>query len=191
MYIKLHSFILVDSFDFEKFIFMQCSVDGINCLIWKRRVSYLLILDKTYYVTVTEKPSATDEISKKQIEKWEENNEFARAACLSPMQDALILLFEDKKMAKEILGALEKKYGGKYDTYVQLLLENYNGLSMSDSSVVGHVNHMAFVTKDLLTIGNPISDKMPVSTILNILPPFLDSVVTTINCSGQDLTIDS
>ena len=39
------------------------------------------------------------------------------------MQDALILFFEDTKMAKEIPSALEKKYGGKPETYIQLLLE--------------------------------------------------------------------
>ena len=42
-------------------------LNGVSYFIWKRRVSYLPIHDKTYYVIVIEEPS--DEIPKKQIEK--------------------------------------------------------------------------------------------------------------------------
>lgn len=143
-------------------------------------------------MTSAEKPSGTNDASKRTAAKWEEDNELAKAALLSHMQDDLIPLFEDIKMAKEILSALEQKYGGKYDTYVQLLLDKFNGLTMSEySSVVDHVNHMALIAKDLSVAGNTISDKMQVSTILNSLPPSWDSVVTAINCSGQVLTMDT
>ena len=124
--------------------------------------------------------------------KWEECNEIAKAALLSHMQDDLIPLFEDFKITKEILNALEQKYGSKSNTYVQLLLEKFSGMRMGeDISVVVHVNHMALIAKDLIVSGNQIPKKMQVSTILNSLPSSWDSVVMSINCSGNDLTMDT
>lgn len=46
----------------------------------------------------------------------EEDNDIAKATLLSHMQDDLIPLFEDCKTTKEILIALEIKYGGKSTT---------------------------------------------------------------------------
>ena len=147
------------------------NLNGINYSMWKRRVSYLLIHDKTHYVTFIEKPLDTDDASVKEKVKWEECNEIAKAALLSHMQDDLIPLFEDFKTAKEILNALEQKYGSKSNTYVQLLLEKFNRMRMGeDISVVDHVNHMALIAKDLTVSGNQIPEKMQVSTILNSLP---------------------
>ena len=40
-------------------------LNGINYSMWKRRVSYLLIHDKTHYVTFIEKPLGADARKKK------------------------------------------------------------------------------------------------------------------------------
>ena len=55
-----------------------------------------------------------------------------KVALLSYMQDDLIPSFEDLKNAKEILNALEQKYGGKSNTYVQLLLKKFNEMRMRE-----------------------------------------------------------
>lgn len=73
---------------------------------------------------------------------------------------------------QEILSALQIKYGRESSTHIQLLFEKSNTLTMDeDPSVVGHVNHMTLVAKDLSTARISMSDKMQNSTILNILPP--------------------
>lgn len=109
----------------------------------------------------------------------------------SHMQNNLIPLFKDSKSVVEIFERLEYKYSRKSSTYIQLLLEWFNALTMfEDSSMMGHVNHMAFIVKVLVTSGNPIIDKMQVSTILNSLLPSRDLVVISLNC-GNELSLDS
>ncbi len=45
------------------------------------------------------------------------------------MQDNLIPFYEDFKIAKEITDMLEDKYGPKFETYIQILLEKYGNLA--------------------------------------------------------------
>lgn len=65
------------------------------------------------------------------------------------MQDELIPLFEDYKIAKEMMKALHAKYSAKYQTHVQLLLEKINGIYTKEGNdAVNHVNNMTLLAKD-------------------------------------------
>jgi len=51
------------------------------------------------------------------------------------MKDSIIPLFEGHEIAKDMMEALDKRYGPRSDTHIQLLLDKYNNTRMGD-----HVN---------------------------------------------------
>ncbi|KAK4845445.1 hypothetical protein QYF36_005192 [Acer negundo] len=77
------------------------------------------------------------------------------------MQDELIPLYEGFDTARKIMDMLEDKYGPKSETYIQLLLEQFNALKMSENdSMLDHILKLEIIAKDLSNAGHEISDKM-------------------------------
>lgn len=87
-------------------------------------ISYLLILDKMSYVYDHWQTFQSWFRFQKLKDKWEEDNDIAKAAMLSHIQDDLIPLFKDCKMVKEILSTLEIKYGRKSNTAYNCCLKS-------------------------------------------------------------------
>lgn len=163
-------------------------LNNINHRIWKRRITYLLTHEKTLYTLKTDKPSAAS----RNFVKWEEDNALAIATILNHMEDDLIPLYEGYDTAKEIMDVLDEKYGPKSQTYIQLLLEKYNGSRMNENDdMVDHITKMEVLAKDLSNAGHPIPDKMQVSTLLNSLPKSWDHVVTSLTYGQKELSMNN
>ena len=64
--------------------------------------------------------------------------------------------------------ALEAKYGPRYDTHVQLLLDKFNSTRINEGD---HINTMELLAKKMADVDNSVSNKMQVTTILNSLLP--------------------
>ncbi|KAI9181929.1 hypothetical protein LWI28_020149 [Acer negundo] len=106
------------------------------------------------------------------------------------MQDELIPLYEGFDTARKIMDMLEDKYGPKSETYIQLLLEQFNALKMFENdSMVDHILKLEIIAKDLSNAGHEISDIMQVSTLLNSLPESWDHVVTSLTYGQKDLSM--
>ena len=104
---------------------------------------------------------------------------------LHHMKD-IIPLFEERPTAKEMMDALETKYGCRFDTQKQLLLNKFNNIKMNEVDVVGdHVNQLELIVKELEDVGHTLSDKMQVTVVLNSLPLSWDHVVTSLMHSGK------
>ncbi|XP_050102770.1 uncharacterized protein LOC126582652 [Malus sylvestris] len=147
-----------------------------NYRIWKRRITYLLTHDKTLYTIKDKRPLGPSRV----YNKWVEDNELAKATILNYLEDKLIPLYEECDSIKEIMDVLEKKYGPKSQTYIQLLLEKYNGTKMEETdSMVDHITKMEVVAKDLANAGHLVSDKMQGSVLLGSLPNSWENVVTS------------
>ncbi|KAF3788080.1 Retrovirus-related Pol polyprotein from transposon TNT 1-94 [Nymphaea thermarum] len=70
-------------------------------------------------------------------------------------------------------------------------LSRYNSYRMKElDSVMNHVNKMLVMAKDLVVVGNVISDNMQISTILNSLPPSWDVAVTVLSLQFDNLTLE-
>jgi hypothetical protein len=171
------------------------SLNGINFRMWKRHISYVLTHERTLYTLTTSRPEIIEEndgYAVKKREKWMEDDLMARATLLHSMKDNIIPLFEGHETTKEIMDALEEKYGPRSDTHIQLLLDKYNSTRMNEDDYVGDfVNQMELIAKELAYAGHPISDKMQVTTILNGLPLSWEHVITSLTHSGKDISIIS
>ncbi|KAM1500447.1 hypothetical protein ACFX10_023002 [Malus domestica] len=163
-------------------------LNNVNYRIWKRRITYLLTHDKTLYTIKDERPLGPSRV----YNKWVEDNELAKATILNYMEDKLIPLYEEYDSAKEIMDVLEKKYGPKSQTYIQLLLEKYNGTKMEETdSMVDHITKMEVMAKDLANAGHPVSDQMQVSVLLGSLPNSWENVVTSMTYGQVELTMNT
>ena len=171
------------------------SLNGMNFRMWQRHIIYVLTHEKTQYTLTSEKPDRVDLIdgeAKKMQEKWEEDDLMGSATLLHNMKDNIIPLFEGHEFAKEMIEALETKYGLRFDTHIQLLLDKYNCSRMNDGENVGEfVNQMELIAKELANAGHPVTDKMQVTTILNNLPLSWEHVVTSLTLSGKEVSMVS
>ena len=109
---------------------------------------------------------------------------------LHHIKDNIIPLFEERPTAKDMMDALETKYGCRSDTQIQLLLDKFNNIKMNEGDVVGdHVNQLELIEKELTDVGHTLSDKMQVIVVLKSLPPSWDHVVTSLTLSGKELAM--
>uniref|UniRef100_A0A2N9F1D3 CCHC-type domain-containing protein n=1 Tax=Fagus sylvatica TaxID=28930 RepID=A0A2N9F1D3_FAGSY len=109
---------------------------------------------------------------------------------LHHMKDNIIPLFEERPTAKEIMDALETKYGCRSDTQIQLLLDKFNNIKMNEGDAIGdHVNQLKLIAKELADAGHTLSDKMQVTIVLNSLPSSWDHVVTSLTHLGNKLAM--
>ena len=170
-------------------------LNGFNFQSWKRHIKYLLTHERNLYTLSTTKPVPIDKNDNEGIKakvNWEVDDSLAKASMLHHMKDNIIPLFEDKETAKELMEALEAKYGPRFDTHVQLLLDKFNGTRMNEGDYIGdHINTMDFLAKELANADNPVLNKMQVTTILNILLSSWDHIVTTLTHSGKEVTMIS
>jgi hypothetical protein len=73
-------------------------------------------------------------------------------ATLYNMKDNIIPLFKEHEIAKEIMDALEEKYGPRSDTHIQLFLNKYNSTRINEDDFVGNfVNQMVLIVSHLIT----------------------------------------
>jgi hypothetical protein len=94
-------------------------LNGINYRAWRRHISYLLTHDKTLYTLSTTKlDQSDDQETEKLRKKWDEDDALAKASILHHMKDNIIPLFEERPTTKEMMDALETKYGCRFDTQI-------------------------------------------------------------------------
>jgi hypothetical protein len=163
--------------------------------MWKRKISYVLTHEKLLYTLNSIKPELDgqqDRVIIKKQEKWLEDDLLARATLLHNMKSNIIPLFEEHNSAKDMMEALENKYGPRSDTHIQWLLNKYNNSRMEENNYVGdYVNQVKLIAKELSNAGHPASDKMQVTIILNSLPLSWEYVVTSLTLSIKDIFMTS
>jgi hypothetical protein len=135
-------------------------LNGINYRAWRRHISYLLTHDKTLHTLSTTKPDQSDDQQTEKLrKKWDEDDALAKASMLHHMKDNIIHLFEERPTTKEMMDALEMKYGCRSDTQIQLLLDKFNNIKMNEGDVVeDHVNQLELIAKELANAGHTLSE---------------------------------
>ncbi|XP_075658960.1 uncharacterized protein LOC142628809 [Castanea sativa] len=150
-------------------------LNGANHSVWKFHIYHVLFQDKVKYVidisTPTPPPENANCGAKRMYEKHLEDDKTTRNILLTFMEPDIEILFKEYTHAKTMFDAI-------IEAYIQILIERFNGTMMNESdNVIEHVNKMIVIAKELAILGNPIPNKMQVSTILHSLPNSWDSAV--------------
>ena len=164
-------------------------LNGANHSVWKHRIRHILFLDKVEYVIdigiPTPPPENSNAATKRMYKKHLEDDKTTRNILLKFMEPDIEILFEEYTHAKTMFDAIIEAYRASSETCIQLLIERFNGTMMNESdNVIEHVNKMLVIAKELIVLGNPILDKMQMSTILHSLPDSWDSVVVALKYSA-------
>ncbi|KAK3041384.1 hypothetical protein RJ639_001582 [Escallonia herrerae] len=102
-------------------------------------------------------PLRAEEAARKAFDHFVENNKLARSTLLTFMEPDLEVIYEEYKTPKEMFDAVTEAYGTASNTYIQLLIEKYNGIVMKEGgSVVNHVNKLLVIAKELATLGKTV-----------------------------------
>ena len=108
-------------------------LNGINYRAWRHHISYLLTHDKTLDTLSTTKLDQSDnQETEKLRKKWDEDDALAKASMTHHIKDNIIPLFEERPTTKDMMEALETKYGCHSDTQIQLLLDKFNNIKMNE-----------------------------------------------------------
>uniref|UniRef100_A0A7N2LQP3 Retrovirus-related Pol polyprotein from transposon TNT 1-94 n=1 Tax=Quercus lobata TaxID=97700 RepID=A0A7N2LQP3_QUELO len=169
-------------------------LNGANHSVWKCRIHHILFQDKVQYVIdigIPTPPSENSNVAAKRMsEKHVEDDKTTRNILLTFMEPDIEILFEEYTHAKTMFDAITEAYYASSETYIQILIERFNGTMMNESdNVIEHVNKMSVIAKELAILGNPILDKMQVSTILHTLLDSWDSVVVALNYSATPVNM--
>ena len=139
-------------------------LNGANHSIWKRWIHHILFQDKVEYVIdisiPTPPPENANVVAKRMYEKHLEDDKTTRNILLTFMEPDIEILFKEYAHAKTMFDAITEAYRASSKTYIQLLIERFNGTMMNESdNVIEHVNKMSIIAKELAILGNPIPDK--------------------------------
>ena len=139
-------------------------LNGANHSVWKHWIHHILFQDKVEYVIdisiPTPPPENANVVAKRMYEKHLEDDKTARNILLTFMEHDIEILFEEYTHAKTMFDTIIEAYRASSKTYIQLLIERFNGTMMNESdNVIEHVNKMSIIAKELAILGNPIPDK--------------------------------
>ncbi|KAF3785727.1 hypothetical protein EJ110_NYTH27185 [Nymphaea thermarum] len=167
-----------------KTIFLTMAVEKGRAEV-KHRIMLALTLERLNYVINKSFPTLGDKPTNKErraYEAFKNDDLMIKTIMLTFMEDELIRVFEDCRMAN-VFDIISSKYSTT-TMHVQLLLEQYNSYKMNESNkVFDHVNKMLVMDKDPPVVENVISDNMQICTILNSLPLSWDMAVTALRAT--------
>ena len=121
-------------------------LNGANHSVWKRRIRHIFFQDKVEYVIdigiPTPPPENSNAAAKRMYEKHVEDDKTARNILLTFMEPNIEILLEEYTHAKTMFDAITEAYRASSETYIQLLIERFNGTMMNESdNVIEHVNN--------------------------------------------------
>ena len=121
-------------------------LNGANHSVWKRRIRHIFFQDKVEYVIdigiPTPPPENSTTAAKRMSEKHLEDDKTARNILLTFMELDIEILFEEYTHAKTMFDAIIEAYRASSETYIQLLIERFNGTMMNESdNVIEHVSN--------------------------------------------------
>lgn len=165
-------------------------LNGSNFSTWKRRIRQILFHEKVEYVIDVPNPEEPSNPSPAPYDRFLEDDKLARSTMLTFMDPDLEIIYEGYQTAKAMFEVVTQSYGGQSETYIQLLIEKFNSTHMKENeSVIDHCSRMSVIAKELAVAGNPIPDRMQVSTLLHSLPRSWKFVVVATNMSGRDVNM--
>ncbi|KAK3026780.1 hypothetical protein RJ639_040258 [Escallonia herrerae] len=90
--------------------------DGGDFVRWQRKMHFLLVTVKVYYVIVNPRPPEPDENEEESVAKtrerlrWDQDDEICRGHILNGMSNTLFDAYHAVKTAKELWNQLERRY---------------------------------------------------------------------------------
>ncbi|KAK3028758.1 hypothetical protein RJ639_037979 [Escallonia herrerae] len=106
--------------------------DGGDFVCWQKKMHFLLVTVKVYYVIVNPGPPEPSENEEESVAKtrerlrWDQDDEICRGHILNGMSNTLFDSYHTVKTAKELWNQLERRYITEDATSKRLVMEQFN-----------------------------------------------------------------
>ncbi|KAK3004854.1 hypothetical protein RJ639_018947 [Escallonia herrerae] len=138
--------------------------DGGDFVPWQKKMHFLLVTVKVYYVIVNPRPPEPGENEEESVAKtrerlrWDQDDEICRGHILNGMSNTLFDAYHTVKTAKELWNQLERRYITEDATSKRSVMEQFNEIK----SILDRYSEHKLALDEFIVVTS-IIDKLPPS----------------------------
>ncbi|KAK3025452.1 hypothetical protein RJ639_041338 [Escallonia herrerae] len=160
---------------------LEC-FDGGDFVRWQRKMHFLLVTVKVYYVIVNPRPPKPGENEEESVAKtrerlrWNQNDEICRGHILNGMSNTLLDAYPTVKTAKELWNQLERRYITEDATVKRSVMEQFNEIK----SILDRYSQHKLALDEFIVV----------TSIIDKLPPSWKNFRNSLKYRKKDINLD-
>ncbi|KAK2999645.1 hypothetical protein RJ639_023181 [Escallonia herrerae] len=170
--------------------------DG-DFVLWQRKMHFLLVTVKVYYVIVNPRPPEHGENEEESVAKtrerlrWDQNDEICRGHILNGMSNTLFDAYHTVKTAKELWNQLERRYIIEDATSKRFIVSKFFYYKMIDGrSIMEQFNEIKSILDRYSQHKLALDEFIVVTSIIDKLPPSWKNFRNSLKHRKEDITLD-
>ncbi|KAK3039631.1 hypothetical protein RJ639_027222 [Escallonia herrerae] len=156
--------------------------DGGDFVRWQRKMHFLLVTVKVYYVIVNQRPPELGENEEKSVAKtrerlrWDQDDEICRGHILNGMSNTLFDAYHTVNTAKELWNQLERRYITEDATSKRSVMEQFNEIK----SILDRYSQHKLALDEFIVV----------TSIIDKLPPSWKNFKNSLKHRKEDINLD-
>ncbi|KAK3008463.1 hypothetical protein RJ639_013292 [Escallonia herrerae] len=171
--------------------------DGGDFVRWQRKMHFLLVTVKVYYVIVNPRPPEPGENEEESVAKtrerlrWDQDDEICRGHILNGMSNTLFDAYHTIKTAKELWNQLERRYITEDATSKRFIVSKFFDYKMVDGrSVMEQFNEIKSILDRYSQHKLALDEFIVVTSIIDKLPPSWKNFRNSLMHRKEDINLD-
>ncbi|KAK3019860.1 hypothetical protein RJ639_004105 [Escallonia herrerae] len=171
--------------------------DGGDFVRWQRKMHFLLVTVKVYYVIVNPRPPEPGENEEESVAKtrerlrWDQDDEICRGHILNGMSNTLFDAYHTVKTAKELWNQLERRYITEDATSKRFIVSKFFDYKMVDGrSVMEQFNEIKSILDRYSQHKLALDEFIVVTSIIDKLPPSWKNFRNNLKHRKEDINLD-
>ncbi|KAK2997702.1 hypothetical protein RJ639_025674 [Escallonia herrerae] len=171
--------------------------DGGDFVRWQRKMHFLLVTVKVYYVIVNPRPPEPGENEEESVTKtrerlrWDQDDEICLGHILNGMSNTLFDAYHTVKTAKELWNQLERRYITEDATSKRFIVSKFFYYKMVDGrSVMEQFNEIKSILDRYSQHKLALVEFIVVTSIIDKLPPSWKNFRNSLKHRKEDINLD-
>ncbi|KAK3004884.1 hypothetical protein RJ639_018303 [Escallonia herrerae] len=171
--------------------------DGGDFVRWQRKMHFLLVTVKVYYVIVNPRPPEPGENEEESVAKtrerlrWDQDDEICRGHILNGMSNTQFDAYHTVKTAKELWNQLERRYITEDATSKRFIVSKFFDYKMVDGrSVMEQFNEIKSILDRYSQHKLALDEFIVVTSIIDKLPPSWKNFRNSLKHRKEDINLD-
>ncbi|KAK3017740.1 hypothetical protein RJ639_003096 [Escallonia herrerae] len=171
--------------------------DGGDFVRWQRKMHFLLVTVKVYYVIVNPRPPEPGENEEESVAKtrerlrWDQDDEICRGHILNGMSNTLFDSYHTVKTAKELWNQLERRYITEDATSKRFIVSKFFDYKMVDGrSVMEQFNEIKSILDRYSQHKLALDEFIVVTSIIDKLLPSWKNFRNSLKHRKEDINLD-
>ncbi|KAK3007980.1 hypothetical protein RJ639_013320 [Escallonia herrerae] len=171
--------------------------DGGDFVRWQRKMHFLLVTVKVYYLIVNPRPPEPGENEEESVAKtrerlrWDQDDEICRGHILNGMSNTLFDAYHTVKTAKELWNQLERRYITEDATSKRFIVSKFFYYKMVDGrSIMEQFNEIKSILDRYSQHKLALDEFIVVTSIIDKLPPSWKNFRNSLKHRKEDINLD-